>query len=97
MIQLLLNKTTPHFQLLLRIHEVGEPDKTSRDKTSHAIFLHPGQKIPQRFATPDKTSHAVFVTPDITSHAIFVTPDITSHAIFATPDKTSHTQTASSG
>ena len=74
-----------------------EPDKTSRDKTSHAIFLHPGQNIPQRFATPDKTSHAVFVTPDITSHAIFVTPDITSHAIFATPDKTSHTQTASSG
>ena len=62
-----------------------EPDETSRDKTSHAI-LHPGQNIPQRFATPD-----------ITSHAIFVTPDITSHAIFATPDKTSHTQTASSG
>ena len=55
----------------------------------------PGQNIPQRFATPDKTSHAVFVTPDITSHAIFVTPDKTSHAIFATPDKTSHTQTAS--
>ena len=65
-----------------------EPDKTSRDKTSHAILLHPGQNIPQRFATPDKTSHAVFVTPDITSHATFVTPDITSHAIFATPDKT---------
>ena len=79
------------------IHTYGEPDKTSRDKTSHAIFLHPGQNIPQRFATPDKTSHAVFVTPDITSDAIFVTPDITSHAIFATPDKTSHTQTASSG
>ena len=75
---------------------VWEPDKTSRDKTSHAIFLHPGQNIPQRFATPDKTPHAVFVTPDITSHTIFVTPDITSHAIFATLDKTSHTQTASS-
>ena len=74
-----------------------EPDKTYRDKTSHAIFLHPRQNIPQRFATSDKTSHAVFVTPNITSHAIFVTPDITSHAIFATPDKTSHTQTGSSG
>ena len=77
--------------------EYREPDKTSWNITSHAIFLHPGQNTPQRFATLDKTSHAVFVTPDITSHAIFVTPDITSHAIFATPDKTSHTQTASSG
>ena len=75
----------------------GEPDKTSRDKTSHAIFCHPGQNVPQRFATPDKTSHAVFVTPDITSHAVFVTPDNTSHAIFATLDKKSHTQTALSG
>ena len=74
-----------------------EPDKTSRDKTSHAIFWHPGQNIPQWFAILDKTSHAVFVAPDITSHAVFVTPDITSHAIFATPDKTSHTQTAPSG
>ena len=69
----------------LAIVQWREPDKTSRDKTSHAIFLHPGRNIPQRFATPDKTSHAVFVTLDITSHAIFVTPDITSHAIFATP------------
>ena len=76
--------------------EYREPDKTSRDKTSHAIFLHPGQNTPQRFATPDKTSHAVFVTGhNIPCH--FVTPDITSYAIFATLDKTSHTQTASSG
>ena len=67
-----------------------EPDKTSRDKTSHAIFWHPGQNIPQRFATPDKTSHAVFVTPDITSHAIFAAPEKTSHANSATSDKTSH-------
>ena len=67
------------------------PDKTSRDKTSHAIFCHPGQNIPHRFATPDKTSHAVFVTPDKTSHAIFAAPDKTSHATSATPDKTSHT------
>ena len=73
---------------------MGEPDKTSRDKTSLAILWHPGQNIPLRFATLDKTSHAVFATQDITSHAVFVTPDITSHAIFATPDKTSHTQTA---
>ena len=73
-------------------HNFREPDKTSRDKTSHAIFWHPGQNIPQRFATPDKTSHAVFVTPDKTSHAVFVAPDKTSHATFATPDKTSHTQ-----
>ena len=64
---------------------------SSEDRNDH------DQNIPQRFATPDKTSHAVFVTPDITSHAIFVTLDITSHAIFATLDKTSHTQTASSG
>ena len=38
-------------------------------------FLHPGQKIPQRFAIRDKTSSAVIVTPDKTSHAISDTPD----------------------
>ena len=58
---------------------------------SHAIFCHPGQNIPHRFATPDKTSHAVFVTPDKTSHAIFAALDKTSHATSATQDKTSHT------
>ena len=51
-------------------YEFGEPDKTFRDKTSHAIFWHPGQNIPQRFATRDKTSHALFVTLDITSHTL---------------------------
>ena len=97
LLRLNLTKQTAQILMKCRILRQWEPDKKSRDKTSHAIFLHPGQNIPQRFATPDKTSHAVFVTPDITSHAIFVTLDITSHAIFATPDKTSHTQIASSG
>ena len=54
-----------------------EPDKTSRDKTSHAIFLHPGQNIPQRFATPDKTSHAIFLHPEQNIPQRFATSDKT--------------------
>ena len=62
-----------------------ELDKTSQDKTSHAIYCYPGQNIPQRFAIPDKTSHAVFVTPDITSQAISATPDKNIPCFFCHP------------
>ena len=60
------------------------PDKTSQDKTSHAIFCHPGQNIPQRFVTLDKMSHAVFVTR--TKHPMPFLPPRTKHPMpFLTP------------
>ena len=41
----------------------GEPDKTSRDKTSHAIFLHPGQKHPTKICHPGQNIPRCFCHP----------------------------------